>query len=446
MVVRVSEWRRFERASNDRSGRFWAIRVDGRECEIRFGAVGGADAAEERLHHASEAEAARVAKQKIRTKQRTGWVEVAVAVADNQDDTRTRALAQGQQLEAAIATDPGNLDHWAVYADWLQVTEPLFGERVALGLALARVASKSARAQLETRIEELERTHGRELFGVTLAGVLHADRFDHVITLERMLGMIVGARLRDPEDGIVKFDTLVSALLDSPLARVLLDLRIETGFRRRSCAQSIDLFAARQHPHLRRLALGGEPLHGGAVELQLPNIAAILASAPSLERAELYGSFDGEATHETLRELKLHRPGNPPALTLPRWRLPALHTLHVIAPGPVDWHAVELPQLQRLLIEWQDCGDRLLARLAQAPVLERLDTLTLTQTWLTAEGVRTLIDNAERFERIRQIVLLDVATNREHILRLHRRLANVVVRTTHDSHYDWREREAFTRF
>jgi hypothetical protein len=38
MVVRVAGWRRFERASNDGGGRFWAIRVDGRECEIRFGA------------------------------------------------------------------------------------------------------------------------------------------------------------------------------------------------------------------------------------------------------------------------------------------------------------------------------------------------------------------------------------------------------------------------
>jgi predicted DNA-binding WGR domain protein len=437
MFGRVNGWRRFERASHDGGGRFWAIRVNGRDCELRFGAVGGAEISEERLEHASEAEAARAAKQKIRTKQRAGWVEV-----EQVDDARLRALAQGQLFEQAIAADPANLDNWSVYADWLQSVEPLLGERVALGLALARVGSKDARAQLE-------RTHARELFGVTLAGVLNTDKFEGVIELERQLGMIVGARLRDPENEIIKFDTLVSALLDAPLARVLLDLRIESGFRRRSYVQSIELFVARQHPHLRRLALGIEPLHGGVVDMRVPDIAAVLDSAPRLERAELHGAFHGEATHETLRELKIYRPANLLALALPRWRLPALQTLHVIEPGVVDWHAVELPQLKQLLIEWQDCGDRLVARLASAPVVDQLDMLTLSQTRLTAEGVRTLLDNAERFGRIRQIVLLDVVTDRAHILRLHRQFSRLVVRTDEDRisyGSGRRERDGFMRF
>lgn len=105
-------------------------------------------------------------------------------------------------------------------------------------------------------------------------------------------------------------------------------------------------------------------------------------------------------------------------ITLPRWHLPALQTLHVISPGPVDWHAVELPQLKRLVIEWQDCGDRLLARLASAPLLDQLDALVLSQIWLTTQGVRTLLDHADRFGRIRRLVLVSAETDHNQMDRL----------------------------
>src|SRR5690606_42011072 len=101
-----------------------------------------------------------------------------------------------------------------------------------------------------------------------------------------------------------------------------------------------------------------------------------------------------------------------------------LQTLHVISPGPVDWHAVELPQLKRLVIEWQDCGDRLLARLASAPLLNQLDSLVLNQTRLTTQGVRTLLDHADRFGRIRRLGLLNVATDRNQMDRLIERFPN----------------------
>lgn len=431
MVEGVSGWRRFERASHDGSGRFWAIRVSGRACEIRFGPIGAAEASEEQVEHASEAEAARAARQKIRTKQRAGWVEV-----EQVDDARSEALAHGEQFERAIAADPSNLDNWAVYADWLQAIEPPLGERVALGLALARAGSKAARMQIEARCDELE----RKLLGPTLAGLMGERKFDGVIELERQFGMIVQAKLWDPENEILKFDTLVAALLDSPLARVLLDLRVDIGLRRRSLARVVELFVACQRPHLRRLCLGVERNHGGAVDMELPGITKVLERAPMLERLELHGAFYGDAKHERLRELKLHRPVNALAVSLPSWRLPALHTLHLIEPGAVDWHLVELPKLRQLLVEWPDCGDRLVARLARAPLLERLESLMLTQTALTADGVHTLLD-ATSFAKVGRLVLLDVDIDRDDIARLHRRFPNLVVQARPDREDDWLARE-----
>lgn len=158
------------------------------------GAIAGGDTSEERIEHASETEAARVVRQKIRIKQRAGWVEVAV---EHGADPNLQALAQGEAIERAIADNPSDLNNWAVYADWLQAINPLIGERVALGVALARGASKHARAQIEARIEQLEDIRGRELLGVTVAGVLATDTLDGVIELERKLGMIVAAKLRD---------------------------------------------------------------------------------------------------------------------------------------------------------------------------------------------------------------------------------------------------------
>jgi hypothetical protein len=120
----------------------------------------------------------------------------------------------------------------------------------------------------------------------------------------------------------------------------------------------------------------------------------------------------------------------------------------------VDWHVVELPQLKRLLIEWWECGDRLVACLACAPLLDQLESLVLVRTELTAHGIRTMLDHAERFAKIRQLVLLGVATELDDIAPLRERFPNIIVQTRSTWHCgddNWRRspstwRRELTRF
>jgi hypothetical protein len=421
MVARVSEWRRFERGSRDRTGdQFWEIRVVGRDCEIRFGWIYAYQVNEERLEHASEAAAARTAKTKIYTRLRSGWIEIVPA-----DESRMLAHEQGRELEQAIAADPSGLDNWAVYADWLQHIEPLIGERVMLGLALARAAVDAERTQLEARIAQIEKKHAHELFGAALTPALRGPKSRDVVELERQFGMIIGAALVEPRYEVVKLETLLDVLLAGPVARLLLHLSIDVRAEAPTFPLAVRTFVARHHPHLRRLKLGAD--HGYATTTErLPKIQALLERTPKLERLELYGQFLGDAVHPCLRELKLGRAHQSPKWTISRWQLPALEVLHVYDPGLVNWSQVKLPRLRQLLIECE--GDVEVELLARAPVLRQLESLVLVESELTEVGAARILAHAERYAVLPRFVVLDHELDDENVAALQRSLPNLLLR------------------
>jgi predicted DNA-binding WGR domain protein len=396
----MNGWRRFEQVSQTwNSSRYWAIRVVGRTLEVRLGWIGG-DETEQRFEHASEADAARVATQRIQAKQRAGWVE-----ADQVADTRALVLARGESIEQAIAQDPANLDNWAVYADALQAADPVTGELVALALALARAEPTSERAQLQARIDELERTHARELFGATLAGVLADPKYRYVVTLERQVGMIVGATLVNPESPTVKLHALLGALFDLPLARLLWRLSIRLPNALPECAQALEAFVARRHPHLRRLSLSllaDVP----SSKSKMLEISQLLEQTPRLEHLELEGSFVGDASHPSLRELTLR------VYVAPQWMLP-------------QWR---LPRLQHLVIESRHHADELVENLVRAPWLAQLESLELRKSGMTNIGVQIFIAHAGSFAPIRKLRVLGHEADLDHIAALRAALPNIEVR------------------
>lgn len=450
MFVRVSEWRRFERGSRDGTGdRFWEIRVVGRDCEIRFGWIYDYEVNEERLEHASEVEAVRTAKKKIYMKLRAGWIEIVPT-----DEARMLALEQGRELEQAIAADPSDLDNWAVYADWLQHVEPLMGERVMLGLALARATVGAERTQLEARIAQIEKKHAPELFGAALPPALRGPKSRDVVELERQFGMIIGAALRRPRYEVVKLETLLEALLTAPLARPLLHLSIDVRAELPTFPLAVRTFVARHHPHLRRLKLGADHGYATRTELRLPRIQALLERTPKLERLELYGQFLGNAVHPCLRELKLGRAHESPKWTISRWQLPALEVLHVYDPGPVNWSQLKLPRLRRLLIECE--GDVEVDGLARAPVLRQLESLVLVGSELTEVGAARILAHAQRYAVLPRFVVLDHELEGETVAALQRSLPNILLRPQLEVWRPWSpdepppaellERDELTRF
>lgn len=413
----MSEWRRFEKASRGGGeGRYWEIRTNGSVCELRHGAVGG-PAAQERLEHASAAEARTTAKQKIRTKQRAGWLEVEVV------EKVGKPLESADAIERAIVAEPDNLDHWAVYADFLQEHAPLVGERVALSLALRRTNSSDERARLETRIEALEHTHARELFGATLAGLVDSRKFSSMVELERRHGMIVGVTLRSLGNPAIRLETVVEALLDLPIARLLTKLHIDIDIRHASAARVADAFVARQHPHLRELALCLDPPVHRVDAVELPSLAAVLGAAPRLERLELHAGWTGKIDSVDLHALKLVQPG---ALEIASWRAPELHTLHLIEPERMDWADVELPGLRRLLIEQRRHGDWVVFDLVRARVLAQLESLTLVVPDLGEHGLRRIFPTPA-FGSLPRLDLLNVFVHSIHFAAVRYILPNANV-------------------
>jgi len=434
MLRPMSEWRRFERSS--RGGdqdQYWAVRVVDRVVEMRRGwadyppgQVPGEDEEDHEQRSYARASGARsAAQQKIRSRLGRGWVEV-------EDEASKRAprptLPGAEALELAIAQDPTQLDNWAVYADFLQEREPLVGERLGLGLALARAESPAQRSSLEAKIAQFERAHARELLGVSLASSDISGGLTGVVEFERRLGMIVGATLHEPRSDIVKFDTLVRALLNSPVARLLLELRIIVQVETLAYGRIVDMLATRRHPALRELVLGDPRSYVKTTAQRLPSLQTLLDTMPSLERLELHGPLTGAISHPRLRELKLGWPVRSPRLKPWTWRLPALETLHLYEPGLFSWARVEFPRLETLLVAQSDEGDELIKRLARAPLLAQLDSLVLDRSDLSDTGIGSMLAHAKAFAQVPRIVVLNPADSGEARERLAARLPNVMIR------------------
>lgn len=415
----MSEWRRFERGSlTGDDDQFWSVRLRGRVCELRHGRIGDPPT-EERRSYPRESAARRAIKQKISARLERGWLEI-----DEPDAARMRALEAGEPLELAIGEDLTRVDHWAVYADFLQQFEPLLGKRIALGLAHSHATSDEDRARLHAEIEQLERTHARELFGATLAGAL-PHQFFHALHLERRFGMIVGAWMLDLDGDTIKYDALAGALLDSPLARTLIELHVDSPVGTHVHVRMAETLASRRRPNLRRLTLGLSDSDQTIREPPLPLFEALLDRLPNLERLELHGSFRGAATHGRLRELKFVRPRKAPRLDIVDWRLAGLATLHLQNPGRVDWSHVELPRLERLLIDWDGHGDELVASLARAPLLRQLQSLVLGHSKLSDRGIQTMLDHAAAFAALQECSISGAVVGHEAAARLRRSLPNV---------------------
>ncbi|PRQ03109.1 hypothetical protein [Enhygromyxa salina] len=342
----MSEWRRFERGSRTGADdQFWAVRLRGRERELRYGYIDGLQPTEEHREYPRASAARSAINQAIRSRLRRGWVEV-----EELDPARRESLSRAEPLERAIARDPSQLDHWAVYSDFLQGVEPLLGQRLAMGLALAGAESDAKREMLQMGIAQLEEHRARELLGATLAGALGEYRFENVIELDRQFGMIIGARIHDRGGDIVKYDALVRALLELPLARVLVDFHVYSHVDTIVHLRATQHLLAQRRPTIRRLTLGTSHRDRMTYELPMLPIQALLDQLPALERLELHTSLVGAATHAGLRELKLGggEYGDRPC-KLVDFRLPSLETLHLLGPYRIDWPKVLLPRARALI-------------------------------------------------------------------------------------------------
>lgn len=429
----MSGWRRFERGS--RTGaedQFWAVRVSGPVVEIRRGFTDPDQVIEERREYARAAAARSAAQQKIRSRLGRGWVEVEVEVGEDERlPANTEAAALGEALELELAAAPDDSERWAVYGDFLQQIEPLLGERVALGLALEQAESTCERERLQAMIDTFEQDHARALLGVTLAGMTEGWRYEDSLSLERRFGMIVGVRLEDVGGDIFKFDAVARALLELPLARVLIDLELAAHVETAPFMRTLALLLRRRHPTIRRLTLGRPSYSQRTYAFRHPPIQALLDAFPNLDSLALFGPFYGAASHSRLTELRLGRPARGSKFRLRSWQLPSLRCLALDRPDVIEWPKTGFPALRRLrLRNLLEPSRALISCIARMPNIARLDELVLDDVDVTHDIAHAIVENAKLLAGPRRITLspIDELEYGVNLNALSERLPNLEIR------------------
>ncbi|NRQ35674.1 STM4015 family protein [Nonomuraea sp. NN258] len=167
--------------------------------------------------------------------------------------------------------------------------------------------------------------------------------------------------------------------------------------------------AAPRLPRLRSLFLGSiEPEHWEISWIEHGDVTAVLAAFPGLERLEVRGS-DGLALHpvrhECLKVLRFESGGLPGAVVraIGASDLPALEHLELWLGveqyggdhGVSDLEGIlggaRLPALRRLGLRNSERQDEIAAAVATAPIVARLDALSLAMGTLTDEGAEALL-------------------------------------------------------
>lgn len=395
--------RRFERSDETGARRFWEIELDGARLVTRRGKLEGlVDAKARELGSREQARAE--AELLVLARLREGWHEVLLPAP-------TRAHA----LEAAIVDEPGDPARWAVYADWLQAQGDAFGE--PLGLALA--------GMLDDAVLE------RWTWSSELRWLCERDDLAEFAELERRHGFVLGARIGHLplQWGKGVPTRLLAALLRCPAGRLLTKLAL-----RRMNNQVDALLGERDSimlEHLRELVLG-DFVYPDEGELSWESVGAldrVLAACPMLRALHVRGGgieFDAACEHAALCALTIEtawidrRPlevllacslpvlrrfelwiGHPRDVMVPEdFEPPTLSSLSALLDAPTRW-----PALRELGLVNTVLADALPQRLADSPLLPRLERLDLSRGTMHEPGARRLLERASAFAHLRELDL-----------------------------------------
>lgn len=336
-------------------------------------------------------------------------------------------------LEAAIARDPDDLDAYAVYGDWLAEHGDPRGELIATQLAAASGDAEMKRAALRVFAKY------RETFVGKLGSMIAADAFTWragfieraVLSFDRLL-IEGGARVAS------SLAEVVAALLAHPSGRFLRELVIKANDRNAwnqwtGSQKDVVAALATRRLDLRRLQLG-DVAYGAA------NIGKIDALWPVLgDTVELVVQGDvsfGDVDAPALQSLRLWplpmRKKLARELLEAKW--PSLRSLELHLGNSathVTREVITLLFRQDLALAHLGIlacsqGDTLLDVLSRAPLLKRLETLSLRQARISERGLRPLLVHADRFAHLAQIDLTDIAISAKVLVRLRAVLPNVV--------------------
>ena len=421
---------RFE-FKDGKSSKFWEVEVEGDAVTFRYGKI-GTDGRVETKTFASAAKAEAEADKKIREKTKKGYVEVAAAAPAADGGGAAKAGKKHSQcrhptFEAAIVANPDSEQHWQVYADWLESQGDPWGQRISLEIQRDK-AKGPAKKQLDEQLTALVDEQREHFYGKSLPKLLKADDFDEVATVEWKYGLLRSVRVASPEydwSGTAPA-TVLRALVESPAARLLSAITIglmESEYPV-SLNKGIDAISkAGKLEALTDLFIGDfeYPDEQEISWVAVGKVGKLFPAMPNLRSLHVRG---GEIDLGTLELPKLERllietGGLPKAAvaSVGKCKLPALTSMEVWfgrdeygGNGKVSQLAplftgAGLPKLTHLGLKNCEFQDDIAIALAKSKILAQLRSVDMSMGTLHEPGVEAILANAEAFSHLESLDL-----------------------------------------
>ncbi|MBL8911655.1 MAG: WGR domain-containing protein [Archangium sp.] len=412
------------------SSKFWQILRTGDSFTVTFGKI-GTSGQEQKKKFKSEWEARRAHDGLIEEKKKKGYVPVIGGAAPSRPTTDAR----NAELEAAIAKSPDSDDGFLVYADWLQGQGDVRGELATLQGQLAKKKDK----KLKNAEAKLLWEHRAHFYGPLAAYIAKTSRsygtpavdstwrwgFMDTLVLSASSGWAVSG-----PDEKVSIPTvrdaaeLVRALPKVSSSRLIRELVIACPI-----AEGEFVFANTVKalvgvlpglPLLKKLTLGR--FHYEDSELSWSYLGKLDALWPVAGKLEFLKLRAGEMSlgkidAPSLKELWIETGGfNRKSLeSIIAMKAPQLETLNVWF-GKEDYgcnceardvepllSSSAFPKLKHLGLANCQFGNDLVPMLIRSKLAKHLESLDLSMSHITVEGMRALVAGKASFPRLQKL-------------------------------------------
>ena len=398
--------RRFEYKDN-RSYKFWEIKVEGNAYTVRYGKV-GAKGSTSTKSFATPEKAAADAEKKIRSKVGKGYAEVALE-------------------SAAPAQSASSVSDWSVHADQLQAAGDPWGERISVFMQWEE-AKGAGKRKFKKRLDELDAAHGEHFYGKALASLLSdKSEFEGVARLKWKHGYIDEARLRvgyghkgpSVEDVLA---ALVAAPASKHMKKLVLGRIADHSDDYGTCMTILGRGGLDELEYL----FVGDFSYPDDTEISwvtIGDLGAALPGLPALQtlRARGGGVRMSNFEHAKLRRLEVESGGLPGAglRGFAEAKLPEL--VHVslwlgtddyggsteIGDLQALWSNPNLAKLSHLGLQNSIMQDEVAKAVAESKILEQLSSVDLSMGTMRDPGARALLANVDRFKHLKSLNLDD---------------------------------------
>lgn len=323
-------------------------------------------------------------------------------------------------LLEAIAREPGSVERYLVYADWLAQRGDPRGELIAVQAELSRAPGDRRLVMAE---QDLLHEHRERLLGPCAVLAAHG-----VLAIDWRWGFIIRARFEgdyDPERhgtifGRLRRDELLEALLAQPAARMIERIEIGDWWVERDRMFDVEsTVLARAPKTLRSLTIAprGERGIGG----RLLELEGLLSAQPQLAELELAGEsvllrpqFDPPRLERLV--ILEHRPSEETVASIVGKEWPSLASLAFVSSGHpyfiiqseigLVFSPERFPTLESLSLRGAlHASWPVVAELAAAPILGQLRRLDLSRCHLDDFGAHALVRRAGAFAKLEQLNL-----------------------------------------